>query len=92
MIASGLSGLAARHRFGVLADLDLLVVPSISAEATTRVILEAFSAGVPVVAYSIGGIPEIIRESRNGFLVPECEPRALARKIQEVTDSISVRS
>jgi glycosyltransferase involved in cell wall biosynthesis len=69
----------------VLAGLDMLVVPSTSAEATTRVILEAFSAGVPVVAYSIGGIPEIIEESRNGFLVPECEPEALARKILQVT-------
>ncbi|MGD1093070.1 MAG: glycosyltransferase family 4 protein [Bryobacteraceae bacterium] len=69
----------------VLANLDLLVVPSTSAEATTRVILEAFSAGIPVIAYAIGGIPEIIRDSENGFLVPECEPRALARKIQEVT-------
>src|SRR5205814_128322 len=40
----------------VLAGLDLLVVPSTAAEATTRVILEAFSAGVPVVAYAVGGI------------------------------------
>ncbi len=70
---------------GVLSGLDMLVVPSTSAEATTRVILEAFSAGVPVVAYSIGGIPEIIEESRNGFLVPECQPEALARKILQVT-------
>ncbi len=69
----------------VLTNLDLLVVPSIFAEATTRVILEAFSAGVPVVAYAVGGIPEIIRDGENGFLVPECEPRALARKIREVT-------
>jgi glycosyltransferase involved in cell wall biosynthesis len=68
----------------VLAGLDLLVVPSTSAEATTRVILEAFSAGVPVVAYSIGGIPEIVRDGENGFLVPECEPGALARKILHV--------
>ena len=68
----------------VLADLDLLVVPSTAAEATTRVILEAFSAGVPVVAYAIGGIPEIVRDSENGFLVPECEPAALAKKIEEV--------
>ncbi len=68
----------------VLADLDLLIVPSTAAEATTRVILEAFSAGVPVVAYAIGGIPEIVRDGENGFLVPECEPAALARKIVEV--------
>jgi glycosyltransferase involved in cell wall biosynthesis len=68
----------------VLTGLDLLVVPSTAAEATTRVILEAFSAGVPVVAYAIGGIPEIVRDSVNGFLVPGCEPQALADKVLEV--------
>lgn len=68
----------------VLRELDLLVVPSTAAEATTRVILEAFSGGVPVVAYAIGGIPEIVRDGENGFLVPQCEPGALARKISEV--------
>jgi glycosyltransferase involved in cell wall biosynthesis len=68
----------------VLRDLDLLLVPSTVAEATTRVILEAFSAGVPVVAYAIGGIPEIVRDGENGFLVPECEARVLARKVLEV--------
>jgi len=68
----------------VLRDLDLLVVPSTSAEATTRVILEAFSAGVPVVAYAVGGIPELVREGENGFLVPECSPNALAMKILEI--------
>ncbi|HTS77010.1 MAG TPA: glycosyltransferase family 4 protein [Bryobacteraceae bacterium] len=69
----------------VLAGLDLLIVPSTAAESTTRVILEAWSAGVPVVAYAAGGIPEIVRDSVDGFLVPECEPGALARKILEVT-------
>jgi glycosyltransferase involved in cell wall biosynthesis len=68
----------------VLADLDLLVAPSTAAEATTRVILEAFSAGVPVVAYAIGGIPEIVSDGETGFLVPACEPVALARKILDV--------
>ncbi len=68
----------------VLRDLDTLIAPSTAAEATTRVILEAFSAGVPVVAYAIGGIPEIVRDNENGFLVPECEPGALSRKIIEV--------
>ena len=69
----------------VLGDLDLLVLPSTAAEATPRVILEAFSAGVPVVGYAIGGIPEIVRDFKNGFLVPECNPHALAQKILEVT-------
>jgi glycosyltransferase involved in cell wall biosynthesis len=68
----------------VLSSLDLLVVPSAKVEATTRVILEAWSAGVPVVAYRAGGIPEIVGEGRTGYLADSPEPEALARKIQAV--------
>ena len=69
----------------VLSGLSLLVVPSSDAEATTRVILEAFSAGVPVVAYASGGIPEIIRDGETGFLVPERTPEALAQTVLKAT-------
>lgn len=67
----------------VLHGLDLLAVPSSAAEATTRVILEAFAAGVPVVAHAIGGIPEVVQDNRTGFLVKPCQPPALAAKILE---------
>jgi glycosyltransferase involved in cell wall biosynthesis len=53
----------------VLSRLDLLVVPSTVPEATPRVILEAFSAGVPVLASASGGIPELIEHNRTGFLI-----------------------
>ena len=61
-----------------LAGLDLLVVPSTSVEATPRVILEAFAAGVPVLAYASGGIPEIVEHNVTGFLVEQRTPEALA--------------
>lgn len=64
----------------MLARLDLLVVPSAGEEATPRVILEAYAAGVPVVAYRAGGIPEVVEEGRTGFLV-EPRPEALAERI-----------
>jgi glycosyltransferase involved in cell wall biosynthesis len=67
----------------VLRELDLLLVPSTSAEATTRVILDAFSAGVPVVAYAVGGIPEIVRDGENGFLARERSPESLAERVKE---------
>ncbi len=69
----------------VLDGLDLLVVPSDHLEATTRVILEAYSAGVPVVAYANGGIPEVVEDGVTGFLVRACTPEALASKIVEVS-------
>ena len=53
----------------VLSQLDLLVAPSTVPEAAPRVILEAFSAGVPVLASATGGIPELIEHNRTGFLI-----------------------
>jgi len=69
---------------GVLATLDLLVVPSAAIDATPRVILEAFAAGVPVVAFAAGGIPEIVEHGVTGFLVEERSPEALASAIRDV--------
>jgi glycosyltransferase involved in cell wall biosynthesis len=69
---------------GALAGLDLLVVPSTGPEATTRVIPEAWSAGVPVLASESGGIAEIVEDGTTGFLVPPCSARALADRMGEV--------
>jgi glycosyltransferase involved in cell wall biosynthesis len=51
----------------VMRDLDALVIPS-KQEGMPRVLLEAFSAGVPVVAFPVGGIPEVIEDRSTGFL------------------------
>jgi len=61
----------------VLSGLDLLVITSKS-EGMPRVMLEAFSAGVPVVAFPVGGIPEVVRDGETGFLVHRKTPEALA--------------
>ncbi|HZQ50557.1 MAG TPA: glycosyltransferase family 4 protein [Bryobacteraceae bacterium] len=68
----------------VLASLDLLAVPSASIEAMPRVILEAFAAGVPVVAFPSGGIPEIVRDGYNGFLTSRSTAEALADRMSFV--------
>ncbi len=62
----------------VLSRLDLLVVPSLAVESTTRVALEAYAAGVPVLAFRHGGLPEVIEDGVTGFLVDEPTPAALA--------------
>jgi glycosyltransferase involved in cell wall biosynthesis len=68
----------------VLRDVDILAVPSFSHEAAGRVIIEAFSACVPVVAYPSGGIPEIIHRGRTGLLTDRPTPECLARSIAEL--------
>jgi glycosyltransferase involved in cell wall biosynthesis len=68
----------------VLRELDVLAVPSTAVEATPRVVLEAFSAGLPVVAYAAGGIPELIEDGLNGILTREPSPASLAGAIQDL--------
>jgi glycosyltransferase involved in cell wall biosynthesis len=60
----------------VLADMDVLLVPSGAHEATTRVIPEAFAAGTPVIAFPSGGIPEVIEHGRTGFLASDAAQMA----------------
>jgi glycosyltransferase involved in cell wall biosynthesis len=57
-------------------SIDLLLVPSLIEEGFPRVILEAAANGIPVVANSLGGIPEALGES--GILV-EVEAAELER-------------
>ena len=70
----------------LLSTLDLLVVPSAPLDAAPRVILEAFAARVPVVAFPSGGIPELIQDGYNGFLTSAFTPAALAERIRFVLD------
>lgn len=68
----------------VLARLDLLVVPSLREPGAPRIILEAYTARVPVVAFVSGGIPEILHEAETGFLVEPPTAQALATKIEQL--------
>ena len=52
----------------IYADLDVLVNTSIN-EGTPYAIIEAMAARVPVVATSVGGVPDIINSEMTGYLV-----------------------
>jgi len=91
----GLQGrfLMAGHRTdldGLLPFLDLLVLPSYT-EGLPNIVLEAFAAGVPVVATAVGGTPEIVDDGVNGFLVPAGDAQALADRIAAALGSETQR-
>ncbi len=71
----------------VLAEHDLLLFLSyMRSEGTPGVIIEAFQCGVPVIAASIGGVPEQVEHEKSGLLV---EPRSvpeLKAAIQRLID------
>jgi glycosyltransferase involved in cell wall biosynthesis len=63
-----------------LKDADIFVLPSRS-EAFPNAILEAMSAGLPIVASAVGGILELIQDGRTGLLVAPGDPHALAHSV-----------
>lgn len=68
-----------------LHEIDILAVPSGPAEGATRVIMEAFSAGTPVVAYPSGGIPELVRHGETGLLTRSHNAESLAAALRELS-------
>lgn len=65
----------------ILSRLDVLVLATTTQEGFGRVIIEAFAAGVPVVATSVGGVTEIIRDGDNGLLVSPGDSHAMSEAI-----------
>jgi len=64
----------------LLPCLELLVHPA-TREGLGVSLLQAASAGVPIVAGNAGGIPEAVRHEHNGLLVPPGDPQALGAAV-----------
>jgi glycosyltransferase involved in cell wall biosynthesis len=62
----------------MLAIGDVFVLPSLT-EALPTVIAEAMVTGLPIIASTVGGIPEMVEDQRNGILVPPGDPESLSR-------------
>ncbi|MCL5797489.1 MAG: glycosyltransferase family 4 protein [Patescibacteria group bacterium] len=66
------------------------VLPSQSLEIFGVSLLEAFATGKPVIASNIGGIPEIVKDGYNGYLVEPGNAEDLANKISKLWDNPSL--
>jgi glycosyltransferase involved in cell wall biosynthesis len=63
---------------------DVFVLPSMFQETFGLVLLEAFSAGLPVIAFRSGGIPELVENRRNGIVVDQGDEEALYQSMREL--------
>lgn len=74
----------------LLKNCDVFILPSIW-EGASLALLEAMAAGLPVVATSTGGTPELVDEGVTGILVPPSDSAALATAIERLLGSSELR-
>jgi glycosyltransferase involved in cell wall biosynthesis len=70
---------------------DIIVVPSRWQEPLGLINLEAGACGKPVVATRVGGIPEIVREGVNGFLIDAQDIEQLTAKVNQLIGDPELR-
>ena len=71
-------------------ELDVCVLPSYQ-EGQSRVLVEALASGCGIVAYDVGGIPEVCFHEFSGLLVPVGDTDALARAIVRMLTDEALR-
>jgi glycosyltransferase involved in cell wall biosynthesis len=71
--------------------MDIFAYTSVEKDTSPLVLLSAMSTGLPIIAFRIDGIAEIITDGRDGVLVAPRDEGALARAIKDIYDSPIIR-
>ncbi len=74
---------------GALTAADIAIAPSVTApdgdaDAPVNTLKEAMATGLPVIATRHGGIPELVRDGENGYLVDEQAPAQIAGAVERL--------
>lgn len=67
----------------------LIILPSYT-EGLPNIMLESMACGTPLIASSVGAIPDVIKDNENGFLLINNEPKTIKKKINYALNSNSL--
>jgi glycosyltransferase involved in cell wall biosynthesis len=74
----------------IMHTLDVFVLPSLN-EGMGRVLVEAMAAGKPIVASNVGGIPDLVKDGQNGFLVGPGDVNGLSLAMKKLIEDEELR-
>lgn len=74
-----------------LREADVYALTS-AAENCPLSLLQAMATALPAVATAVGGVPEVVRDGREGLLVPSNDPAAFERALRRLVDDPALRS
>lgn len=69
-----------------LNQIKLLVMPSYTEGGVQAVALEAMACGTPVLTTPVGGIAELIKDEKNGFILEEDSPQWIAKRVLQALE------
>ena len=75
----------------LLAQVDVMVLPSAYGEGVPRSLLEAAACGLPLITTDVPGCREVVRDGENGFLIPPRDPAALSDAIARMARDAALR-
>jgi glycosyltransferase involved in cell wall biosynthesis len=74
----------------IMQIIDIFVLPSLN-EGMGRVLVEAMASGKPIVASNVGGIPDLVKNGHNGFLVAPGDVNGLSLAIKKLIEDEQLR-
>ena len=83
--------IGAADKDALLQSASVFVLPS-HVEALPMALLEAMASGLPVVATRVGGIPEVVTDGREGWLVAPGDPASIADAVTRLLEDPSRRT
>jgi len=71
---------------------NFLIVPSECYETFSRVVMEAYACGVPVIISRLGALEEIVEDGKTGLLFEPGNPKDLAEKVSFLCNNPQIRN
>ena len=75
----------------LLHSAAVFLFPPVEPEGHPRVVLEALAAGLPTVTTDRGAIRETVSDGESGFVLPDPDPRELAKSILRLLEDVMLR-
>jgi glycosyltransferase, family 1 len=80
------------HNAAEYIDLfDVVAIPSMYDESFGLISVEAMAKAVPVVAFACGGIPEVLEDGKDGYLVSIGDSQTMAKRILNILQNKELR-